>query len=166
MSKYTVTRACGHTDTVNIGGKVSERDRLAGYEASKLCSDCYAAKLAADRLASTAAAMASAKEAGLPILLGSEKQVAWAETIRANMLKMTEYLPRFDALENAGTLDPVQAATKRMLLRIQVCNSAKWFIDHRDAVGETPMNTLRGLLGDTRGLSVEQAIAKCDGICA
>lgn len=166
MSKYQITRACGHVETVNIGGKVSERDRLASYEARKDCCDCYTAKQTAARKAATQAAAADAQAKKLPALQGSEKQVAWAETIRANMLKMADYLPRFEALEAAGTIDPVQASTKRMILRVQACNSAKWFIDHRDAVGATAMDTVRGLLGDTRGLSVEQALAKVDGICA
>lgn len=166
MSKYQITRACGHAETVNIGGKVSERDRLAGYEERKMCYECYKAKQAADRAAATEAASADAQTKNLPDLQGSDKQIAWAETIRASMLKMADYLPRFDALEAAGTIDPVQAATKRMILRVQACNSAKWYIDNREAVGATAMDTLRGLLGDTRGLSVEQALAKVDDICA
>lgn len=82
MAKYEITRTCGHTETIQISGPVAGRDRQADYESGKLCYGCYKAEQARQRAASQAAAE-SAKSSGLPALTGSEKQVAWAETIRA-----------------------------------------------------------------------------------
>lgn len=83
MAKYDITRACGHTETVQITGPIAGRDRQAEYESGKLCYECYKAKQAKQRAAESQAAAEAAKSAGLPALTGSEKQVAWAETIRA-----------------------------------------------------------------------------------
>lgn len=83
MAKYTITRACGHTETVQIAGPVAGRDRRAEYEAKKLCYDCYRAEQAKKRSAESQAAAEAAKASGLPALIGSQKKIAWAETIRA-----------------------------------------------------------------------------------
>lgn len=83
MSKYDITRSCGHVETINIGGKVSERDNQAEYESGKLCYECYKAKQAEHRAAESKAAAEASQSAGMPALTGSEKQVAWAQTIRA-----------------------------------------------------------------------------------
>jgi hypothetical protein len=57
-------------------GKHSDRDnKISWYEREAVCPECY-------RKAQTDAASASAQAAGLPSLTGSEKQIAWAETIR------------------------------------------------------------------------------------
>lgn len=133
MSKYTITRACGHTESVQIYGKVSERDRLASHEERKDCAECYQAKQAAARLAATNAAAESAKSAGLPVMDGSEKQVAWAETIRAKMIGgHADVRAKLVAGIDAGKGDEVTAAMISALDRIVACKSAKWFIDHRD----------------------------------
>lgn len=83
MAKYEITRACGHTETVHIAGPVAGRDRQAEYESGKLCYECYKAEQAKQRAAESQTASEAAKSSGLPALTGSEKQVAWAETIRA-----------------------------------------------------------------------------------
>ena len=83
MAKYQITRACGHTETVQIAGAVAGRDRQAAYESGKLCYECYKAEQAKQRAAESRVAADSAKSSGLPSLTGSEKQIAWAETIRA-----------------------------------------------------------------------------------
>lgn len=47
MAKYQIERSCGHTETVNIGGRVKDRDRKAEWEAGRLCWDCYRKERAA-----------------------------------------------------------------------------------------------------------------------
>lgn len=83
MAKYEITRACGHQETIQISGPVAGRDRQAEYEAGKLCYECYLAYKAKQRADESRAAAEAAKSSGLPELTGSEKQVAWAETLRA-----------------------------------------------------------------------------------
>jgi hypothetical protein len=79
MAKYTITRSCGHEETIQIFGKVANRDGIARFESRKPCECCRFAKRDADN----AAAAESNQSAGLPTLRGSAKQVAWAESIRA-----------------------------------------------------------------------------------
>ena len=44
MGKYDVTYSCGHTGTVNLAGKNTERERqIAWMEQECLCPDCYKA---------------------------------------------------------------------------------------------------------------------------
>lgn len=93
MSKECVTHACGHEVEHQFFGKRSERDRKAEWEASRLCADCYEAQRKAEweagesaRAAERQAAAEKATEAGLPTLQGSEKQIAWALTIREKAL--------------------------------------------------------------------------------
>lgn len=82
MSKYQITRACGHEETIQIVGPTKDRDRKVAFEESKLCYDCWKARQAEERAAEAAKAAVEAQTSGLPTLTGSEKQIAWAETIR------------------------------------------------------------------------------------
>lgn len=61
-----------------------DADALAEWheDAGHLCGECRSKQIAADG----AEAADSNRAAGLPPLLGSEKQVAWAETLRIKML--------------------------------------------------------------------------------
>lgn len=78
--KYTVTYSCGHAGTVELFGPERDRERkLEWYRDSAVCPECYAKQQADER-----AAIES--QYTLPALTGSEKQIAWAEKIRAGFL--------------------------------------------------------------------------------
>ena len=48
--KYTVTFSCGHTEEVELFGKGSDRERkIAWYEKSGLCPECYKAMKEAEK---------------------------------------------------------------------------------------------------------------------
>lgn len=115
MSKYDITYACGHKGSINIVGPYKNRDQIAERESRKLCPECYSAKLAADRAAASAAAAEQAKATGLPALTGSDKQIAWAETIRANavaqLAKLSAYLDTADA-------NPAATEAQRTAIRL------------------------------------------------
>ena len=88
MAKYNITFSCGHTATISLFGKESDRQRkIAWYEENGICPECYKKKIAAERQAAADEAEVAAKEMGLPELEGSEKQVAWANTIRGSIVK-------------------------------------------------------------------------------
>jgi len=89
MSKHLITRSCGHQEWVQIYGPTKDREWKAQAESKRVCRECYEKELKAKReaeaIARAEAAKIAAKEAqagNLPALSGSEKQVAWAETIR------------------------------------------------------------------------------------
>jgi len=148
MSKYTITRKCGHEEVINIVGKVSERDRKAEWEEGRLCYDCWKAEQAAERAAESNAAAEEAKAEGLPRLEGSEKQIAWAETIRAKMLLDLSALETrhkiYQAKLDSGDFPPdtpeekINAARDELaknavaIGRIKSNSAAKWFINNRN----------------------------------
>jgi hypothetical protein len=72
-----------------VGRNRADADRLAEYrtEQESLCHDCWTLQRDEERAASAQQAAETAAQAGLPVLQGTEKQIAWAETIRANVMK-------------------------------------------------------------------------------
>lgn len=79
MAKYTVTYKCGHTAEVQLYGKEAERQRKIAWYATINCPDCEASEQ-----------RAKAEAAGLPELMGSEKQIAWATKLRNNALAILD----------------------------------------------------------------------------
>lgn len=80
MAKYDVTYACGHTETVELFGKTSERERkIEWMEGNCLCPSCYKEKQQKE-----------AEAFDLPELTGTPKQVAWAEKIREELTAVVE----------------------------------------------------------------------------
>lgn len=93
--------ACGHSgERYQAYGKLDGRRRQLAAIESHPCPDCR--KTAADK---------SAIEAGLPMLSGSPKQIAWASDIRERALRLL----------------PVDRIAK-----IRPETSAKWWIDNRE----------------------------------
>lgn len=86
MAKASFSCAqCGAS--IDVGGAGYNRARADSYAAycekrGDICRSCAQAKFAADNQA----AVAASQTAGLPALTGSEKQVAWANTIRLQAL--------------------------------------------------------------------------------
>lgn len=79
MAWTTINYSCGHVGQVQMYGKHSERGRkVVWMEKNVLCDEC-AAKA---RDEGNRKAAATNAEAGLPSLTGTEKQVAWAESLR------------------------------------------------------------------------------------
>ena len=77
MAKYDVTYACGHTETVELFGKTSERERkIKWMEGDCLCPSCCKAKQQKEAAAFN-----------LPELTGTPKQISWAETLRNKVFR-------------------------------------------------------------------------------
>lgn len=94
MSQCDIVRSCGHVETVNITGTDvrGERGRRAAWLARQPCTDCASAARQAghDQVNELAAELADIQD--LPELVGSDKQVAWAMTLRADALAAVEDL--------------------------------------------------------------------------
>ena len=92
MAKACFQCAECDTDITVVGRNRTDADRLAKWHQTEahICPVCQDKHRAADNAASAAANEA----AGLPALSGSDKQVAWAETIRKATLE------RLDALQS------------------------------------------------------------------
>lgn len=101
------------------------------------CNEC-ADRIRAEENARNAA---EAKEMGLPELVGSPKQIAWAESIRMDMISamdkaFEQQLAFLKARENAGkNIERITRDTKIIdLVRQYIfknCTSAHWWIDVR-----------------------------------
>ena len=124
--KYTVTYRCGHTGVIDLGGKGSEREWRLKKEAEKLCPDCYQEEL--DRKNKEAAE--KAEQMGLPKLEGSEKQIAWAESIRSEIISKIDevfYTDSHSKLKGSQIADTFKG-------EVMTCTSAKIFIESRGSV--------------------------------
>lgn len=87
MAQYNVTHVCGHDHTHRLFGPTRQREwRLTRLEVES-CPGCASAARVAAREAENAKAAEAAKAAGLPTLTGSEKQIAWAETVRETLVR-------------------------------------------------------------------------------
>lgn len=86
MAWYYGVFSCGHEGRVNIIGPGKDRQRKADYQFSGLCEDCYKEYLKEKREKDNAEAAQIAIEMELPELTGSEKQVAWANTLRNKLI--------------------------------------------------------------------------------
>ena len=86
MAWETVEHSCGHEERHDLYGNRKWRERQAARLEQELCSNCKQAERDAEN---RNAAQANA-EAGYPPLEGTEKQIAWAESIRHDMLAVAE----------------------------------------------------------------------------
>ena len=130
MAKYSVNYTCGHKDEVELFGKYSLRDeRIKWLENNAVCPECYRAAKEAERARATQAA--AEKNKGLPQLEGSEKQIAWAETIRAG--KMEEAKAVLERSLSAATDEQKNIAqlVSDIYKKWESTSSAKWWIENR-----------------------------------
>ncbi len=137
--KITIAHTCGHTQSHQLYGPGKDRGHKATWLATTLCSDCYRAEQQASREAANTAAAEANTEAGLPALQGSEKQVAWAESIRAKAIQqIEEVLAAIEShrseisADQATELDRLQSDFRA--IRQNAC--AAWWIDRRDYYGK------------------------------
>ncbi|MGL5718035.1 MAG: hypothetical protein ACRCX2_33840 [Paraclostridium sp.] len=87
MAWYNGTFACGCEGRVNIIGPGKDREWKKERSFNNLCSNCYKEKLEQERELKNAEALALAEEMELPQLTGTEKQVAWANTLRNGFIE-------------------------------------------------------------------------------
>ena len=117
MAKYDVKMSCGHTETVELYGKSEDRQKRIKYlEKYGLCKFCYREKRNEDIKSEETAN-------GLEPLEGSEKQVAWARSIRAKKFKEIN-----EVFEKAKT-DPL---FDKLVSWLKSQKQAKWWIDRQE----------------------------------
>lgn len=140
MSKYTITHSCGHDETHQLQGKVNSRERKAEWLKSQPCTACRKAAEAADRAEANAKAAEANAAAGLPELTGSPKQIAWAETIRAQQIADAD--STISTMEGnmskapegqAEIAEKLLDAAKAIYQEIKGQAEASWWIDRRDS---------------------------------
>lgn len=126
--KHLVKHACGHEQVHKLYGSRKEREWKIVRLSAQLCAEC-------EKKAQEEKNKKSAKEnaeAGLPLLMGTEKQIAWAETIRAEKVK--ELLALKEELSECvypEMRDKLPIIFEVIDARISETSSAVW-IDERD----------------------------------
>lgn len=121
VAKYNVTYSCGHSGEVQLFGSHDERERkLAWYRDVAVCPDCYRARQQVE---------AAKLTEGLVELTGTEKQVAWANDLRARLIKeLHERYPKSSG-EKGEKRDKL---FELLPAAINERREAKWWIDNRD----------------------------------
>lgn len=165
MAWHTITHSCGHEDRHQLYGP----GRTRTWRAERLADEpCEACKTAA-REAENAAAAAANREAGLPALTGTEKQIAWAETIRAHKL---DILARVLSGELTGYAlaaywDGIELDDPDLPLAIDALQSqsaAHWWIDHRDRKVSALLELVARDLAPTLPPAIASAPAAVDAL--
>lgn len=133
MAKYQVTYACGHTDTIQLYGKVSDREKRLAYLATIDCPDCYRNKQLQ---------AAKAQTADLPDLQGSDKQISWATQIRAEVFAaLDKYSKLIEADQNAREQGKIVA--RKMFADFRAAMTAhtdcRFWIDNRGNFGTSDL---------------------------
>lgn len=111
-----ITHSCGHVERHVVGGMfASDGDAQARKLARMKCKPCYKAGKQAKADVQADADRATLAEVVLPDLIGSDRQIAWAVSIRLEQLAvlqrtMPSRVPAFVAIVDA-----------------------KWWIDHRSS---------------------------------
>lgn len=130
--QYNVTYACGHEGTVDIYGRSRDREWKLAHEEEKLCPDCWKKQRDEERAKQNAEAAEANKEAGLPELEGTEKQIAWAESIRKSMIDhIIEYYVSQITDEAKAEHPEEYERVMKAFEAIKQHTDASWWIDNR-----------------------------------
>ena len=117
MAHYTINHTCGHAEEVQLFGKLEDRYRKIEWLETLPCKACRA------KAEVEAASKIEDELKPQPITIGSEKQIAWARSIRAQFLTSVKEI-NFDATKVVALMD-----TKAEL------SKAEWWIDRKDQTG-------------------------------
>lgn len=90
MAWYYGTFSCGHEGRVNIIGPGKDREWKKERAFGELCPECYKKWLEEERRKANLEAAEKSSEMELPELIGTEKQVAWANTLRMEVIENYE----------------------------------------------------------------------------
>lgn len=137
--KFTVTHKCGHEVVYQLYGKFEDREHKAAYYETLDCPECRLRR-------ELEQAETNAQADNLPELQGTEKQIAWAMSIRNKWMGLVSNLI---AQVNANTNANPQLKEKFIaaVASRKVETSAAWWIDNRHSI-----DTVSGVLEDLNNI--------------
>lgn len=147
MAKYLVAHKCGHESRIDLTGPHRQREWRLEQEEERDCCDCQQTRRDRENAESAAAAQA----AGWPALSGSERQIAWAQTLRANAVASVRELAGRWRAEYPDAGADLAGLVESALLGV---TDTRWWIDSRDNL---PSNAVA-----LSGLEVVRAIGQLD----
>lgn len=113
-----IVHACGHEQVHVIYGFDSQVARKARWLRTTKCRACFVADKKVEQAEAAARDNATIAHLDRPTLIGSERQVSWAEAIRVSRLAALMASPHTNVDADCG-----------LCLSI---DDAKWWIDRRD----------------------------------
>lgn len=116
--EHRIAHACGHEQAHYILGYPAQQDRKARWLRTTKCRACFVDDKRSQEAKAAARDGAAIAHLGLPELVGSDRQVSWATTIR--MKRLAAIMTTSSTDGGAGHQACVAVA------------DAKWWIDHRD----------------------------------
>ena len=116
-STYEVTRICGHEEDIVLYQSRKRSEYRIAQEEEKICWECEK-----DQEYQTALS----QNDGLPTLIGSEKQIKWAESIRRSKLDLWQEFVDKEVSEE--DMEMVHEYT----VKLEGKDSASWWINNRD----------------------------------
>jgi hypothetical protein len=115
--EYRIAHICDYEQAHFLSGFVSQMDRKAAWLKTTKCKSRFVAEKQAAQIDAAAIDTAAIAHLNLLPLTGSDRQIAWATSIRAKRLAaMMTATPSFSTNSEA----------------CGVIVDAKWWIDHRD----------------------------------
>jgi hypothetical protein len=114
---HTIRHSCDHEQIHYLAGYASQKERKANWLRTAKCRKCFVADKQLEQANATMADEAAIAYLELPPLVGSDRQTAWAATIRAKRL--------------ASMLPLLSSATPDQSACLLI-SDAKWWIDHRN----------------------------------
>lgn len=143
-----ITHACGHEQAHYLAGYASQQERKARWLQTTICRPCFIAGKKAAQADAAVREGAAIAHLDLPVLAGSDRQVAWATTIRASRLA-------------ALITDLAIGSDWQACLTV---TDAKWWIDNRElsnpdllAMAATASATVGDLVATTPDSGTRQA---------
>ena len=124
---YSGTFSCGHEGKVNIIGKAKDREWKIERAFSNMCPDCYKKWLEEEHQRKNKEAMEEAKEMDLPELTGTEKQIAWANTLRKKFIDTVE--DRIESLKTKNAPKKTKRYQETLDHILLTKTEAKYYID-------------------------------------
>lgn len=131
MAKHTITHTCGHDVVHNLLGKSSYRQWQKERLSNEPCWECQKA-------ARNETAQVHTEAAGLVALSGTEKQVAWANSIRLGKLaEIDKTVAEIKAVPASATEKGQRNMAKldEIVNAIRSKESASWWIEARHEDG-------------------------------
>lgn len=130
-----ITHACGHEQIHFLIGFASQQDRKARWLTTTKCRACFIAGKKAEQQQAATRDGAAIAHLDLPAIAGSDRQIAWATTIRASHL-------------SALLADPDAVAANACQTCLAI-SDAKWWIDHRHLSNTDLLAKAEGCVGAT-----------------
>lgn len=125
MAWHYGTYSCGHEGRTDITGPTKNRQYIADRRFSGLCPECYEKHLQEENRKRNKESLEKAMEMELPLLEGSEKQIAWANTIRQS------FIDDFNNVIQEAKEKNKAIFSEALNYWIETHTKASWYIDNK-----------------------------------